>query len=437
MKKKAIPFILLALIVIGFSYLYVRLPIINGYAAKNMCSCVFIDGRKPDFVQKNDLNFSFLKYTQHHIDTAQHFVESSFWGLRPKRAYYNSKLGCALIHSTKNIEQFKNFNFDKKGIKYTENSDLKIELSDNNELLQQALDNHFANKKINTKAVLVVHKNKLIAEQYAQGYTTETRFLGWSMAKSITSTLVGILVKEGKINIHKTIDEPLWKNDGRREITWHHVLQMSTGIAWEEDYGSISDVTKMLYTEDDVYKTAIQNKLEFPVGTVFEYSSGSSNILAGQIRKILGNDELYWQYPYRQLFAKLGAKSMLLESDAKGTFVGSSYPWGTARDWAKYGLLYLQNGKWNNEQIITKEWVKYTQTPASNSNGKYGAQFWLHTAEEFPDVPSDMYFADGFQGQRVFIIPSKELVIVRFGLSSNGKVDFNQFIKEVIESLEE
>jgi len=434
MKKLSIGTLFLALS-FGVYYLYVRLPIINGYAAKNMCSCLFVSDRTPELVKENELNFSFLKYTSHTVDTVNKTVESSFFGFRTRKAYYNSDVGCALVNSSENVAKFKVLDFEKKQISYQVNAAFKKDLETKNTELNKVVADHIQNKKANTTALLVIHKNELIAEQYNKGFTKKSRFLGWSMAKSIMSTLVGILVKEGKIKIEDAINEPSWQNDERKNITWNNVLQMSTGIKWEENYGSISDVTKMLYTQDDVYTTAVRNQLEFPINSYYEYSSGSSNILAGQIKKQFSTEEEYLAFPYQKLFSKLGMKSMLLETDPNGTFIGSSYAWATARDWAKYGLLYLHNGACNNEQILPIDWAKYTATPAKNSNGKYGAQFWLHTAKEFPDVPSDLYFADGFQGQRVFILPSKNLVVVRFGLHSDGEVDFNKLLKEIIEAL--
>ena len=127
---------------------------------------------------------------------------------------------------------------------------------------------------------------------------------------------------------------------------------------------------------------------------------------------------------------------MVLETDPSGTIVGSSYAWATPRDWAKYGLLYLKNGKVADQQIFPDWWAEYTATPAEGSEGKYGAQFWKQNDEEYPNVPKDMYFADGFQGQRIFIIPSKNIVVVRFGLANKGDISYDQLLKEIIEAIE-
>lgn len=440
--KKTLKYILPLLLVgilFGGYYLYVRLPIINGYASKNLCSCIFVSGRSQAQAEANELNFSFIKFTSNIVDTIEHSVTSSFFGFRPQKSFYNKKVGCALVNNEENIEGFQNLDFSKETIHYEEDSTLKINLNEENNNLKKVVDHHFTEVEgeviKNTTALLVVHNNELIVERYAKGFTKENRFLGWSMAKSIMSTLVGILVKEKGLDINASLKIAEWANDNRKDITLNNVLQMSTGIKWVEDYGSISNVTKMLYTNDDVYSAAIANELEFPVGTNYNYSSGSSNILSGQIKSYFTTKEDYLLFPYKSLFSKLGMKSMLLETDPKGLFIGSSYAWATARDWARYGMFYEQEGTWNGNQILPVGWTSYTSTPAINSNGVYGAQFWLHTKAGFPDVPSDLYFADGFQGQRIFIIPSKNLVVVRFGLTSKGSVDFNQLLKKIIENL--
>ena len=165
------------------------------------------------------------------------------------------------------------------------------------------------------------------------------------MAKSIMSSLTGILVQKGKIDINQPTGIETWQNDERKNITWKHLLQMNSGLEWEENYGAISDVTKMLYSEDDIYSFAVNHKLDGTIGKTWKYSSGTSNILSGLIRKQLADDEAYLNFANKELFNWIGAESMVLEADPTGTIVGSSYAWGTPRDWAKYGLLYLQNGK--------------------------------------------------------------------------------------------
>ena len=442
---KIMAFILLLGILFGFYYLYIRLPIINGYAAKNMCSCVFVAGREQKEIEAKDLNFSFIKYVSNTIDYQNKTVTSSFLGMRSQKAFYNEKTGCSLVTAGKpfdltalNITPAKPEAISSLFADFDNLEPLPKKVNQNK--LKAAIDNHFTevegeNPK-NTRAIVVLYGNQLIAEQYAEGFDKNTKQLGWSMAKSIMNTLVGILIKKGEIELHKTTGIEKWQNDNRKNITWNQLLQMNSGLKWEEDYGSISDVTKMLYTEDDVYSFAVNHKLDGTPGKPWKYSSGTSNILSGLIRKQLADDGAYLNFANKELFNWIGAESMVLETDPSGTIVGSSYAWATPRDWAKYGLLYLKNGKVADQQIFPEWWTEYTASPAEGSEEKYGAQFWRQNNEEYPNVPKDMYFADGFQGQRIFIIPSKNIVVVRFGLANKGDISYDQLLKEVIEAIE-
>lgn len=441
---KIIAVILLLGILFGFYYLYDRLPVINGYAAKNMCSCVFVAGREQKEIETKDLNFSFIKYASNTIDYQNKTVTSSFLGMRSQKAFYNEKTGCSLVNNGQpfntesiDIQLPKKLTLSAAFVDFASKNDIPVNI--NKEKIQNAVDNHFIevegeNPK-NTRAIVVLYGNQLIAEKYAEGFDKNTKQLGWSMAKSIMSTLTGILVQKGKIDINQPTGIETWQNDERKNITWKHLLQMNSGLEWEENYGAISDVTKMLYTEDDVYSFAVNHKLDGTIGKTWKYSSGTSNILSGLIRKQLDNDEAYLNFANKELFNWIGAESMVLEADPAGTIVGSSYAWATPRDWAKYGLLYLQNGKVADQQILPIWWAEFTASPAEGSENKYGAQFWKQNDEEFPSVPKDMYFADGFQGQRIFIIPSKNIVVVRFGLSNKGDISYDKLLKEIIEAV--
>jgi len=177
------------------------------------------------------------------------------------------------------------------------------------------------------------------------------------------------------------------------------------------------------------------NKLVAEPTEVWNYSSGTTNLLSGILRKQFNTHQAYLDFPYEALIDKIGMNSMLLETDLVGNYVLSSYGWATTRDWAKFGLLYLHKGEWNGERIFAESWVDYVSKPTANSNGTYGGHFWLNAEGKYPDVPRDVYSANGFQGQRVFIIPSKELVVVRTGLSEQTDEQFNTLLKEIIQSI--
>ncbi|MBL7762007.1 MAG: serine hydrolase, partial [Chitinophagaceae bacterium] len=299
-----------------------------------------------------------------------------------------------------------------------------------------------AEARIHTQAALVVYKGQIVAEKYAPGFNKDTRLIGWSMGKSITSALIGILVKQGKLDISKPAPVAEWKNDNdpRHAITLQNLLQQTTGLDFEENYSKPSGATNMLFKRGDMAAYAANSPLKHKPGSTFYYSSGNSNILARIVRTTVGEKD-YESFLFNELFYKIGMNDFIFEPDASGTFVGSSYPFGTARDYARFGLLYLNDGVWNGERILPEGWVKQTTTPAvANNEKEYGFQFWLNgiSAENpqqhiYPNVHADMFYADGYNGQRIYIIPSRQLVVVRLGLH---KFDENKFLEAVLDAVE-
>ena len=169
---------------------------------------------------------------------------------------------------------------------------------------------------------------------------------------------------------------------------------------------------------------------------IWNYSSGTTNLLSGILRQQFRTHQEYLDFPYRDLIDKIGAHSMLIEAAVAGNYVGSSYGWANTRDWARFGQLYLDRGQWNGEQLFKPEWVDYIVTPTALSNGIYGAHFWLNSSGKFPDVPRDMYSMNGFQGQYVFVIPSKSLIVVRTGLAEEPEFDINGFLSNLVKAIE-
>jgi CubicO group peptidase (beta-lactamase class C family) len=167
----------------------------------------------------------------------------------------------------------------------------------------------------------------------------------------------------------------------------------------------------------------------------WNYSSGTTNLLSGILRNQFKTHQEYLDFWYASLLDKIGMNSAIIETDMAGNFVGSSYGWATTRDWAKFGLLYLHKGNWNGEQLFDESWANYVATPTNTSNGEYGAHFWLNAGSKFPDVPKDMYYASGFQGQMVAVFPSHDLVIVRMGVTEDPEFDFNGLLSGVVGSL--
>jgi CubicO group peptidase (beta-lactamase class C family) len=445
MKKILYTLLIVFLLALGFGgkYLIDRSPIFTGFAAKDMASCLFVAGRSQESIEAVDLNFSLVKMASLKVDTLAKTVTATFLGFGEQTAVYRQGIGCALVadedfdkaRSMRSIvsvyPRYPETVYWPVGDKMRE----EIPANINKEKLDKALADALAEG--NTRGIVVAYDTSFMTEVYANGFDKNTPLLGWSMTKSINSALIGVLVKEGKLSVDEAAPIDEWKNDDRKNISLRSLLNMTSGLEWVEDYGDISDATIMLYNRGDVAKYAINKDMAFPPDSVWYYSSGTSNILAAIVKRNFEDPQQYLDFPRKALFNRIGMRSAIMETDAVGTYIASSYTYANTRDWARFGLLYLYNGVWNNDTIFPADWIDFTTKEAPNSNGEYGAQFWLNkTGHELPDAPKDTYFADGFHGQRVYIIPSKHLVIVRLGESKKGEFDYNKFVSAVLEAFE-
>ena len=281
-----------------------------------------------------------------------------------------------------------------------------------------------------TRALLVVHRGKLVVERYAPGFGPDRRFHSQSITKSIVHALVGILVRQKTLDLDAPAPVAAWQrpNDPRRDITLRHLMTMSSGLAFTESYFNpfSSDVLPMLFGEarGDIAAHAASYPLMEAPGTHWSYSSGTTNLVSGLVRQAVGDSrEGYLNFMRRELFVPLGMTSALPEFDARGTFVGSSFLHATPRDFARFGLLYLRDGLWNGRRIFPEGWVDFARTPLGHeSRGIYGAHFWLNAGRPHNGVPRliehappDMFMARGHRGQLIAVVPSKDLVLVRFG----------------------
>jgi CubicO group peptidase (beta-lactamase class C family) len=441
--RKRIGIISLIVILLSWGIItqYPKLYIATGYGAKCLASGVFLAGRDPQKVIEQDLNFSIIRYTSSKIDYEKKMVSTSFWGYFTQSAIYREGLGCCLINNTP-LDSLMKKRFSLPGhdsdavskIPWPNGDRVKdtLFLELNKSRLDSTINSAFDEEK-RTAAVVVVYKGEMVGEKYwkEKGINQDTRLWGWSMNKSIVNALLGILVKKGKINVNESAPVPEWMADQRRNITISELMRMSSGLKWDESYGSASDATNMLFRQSDSYKSSISAPFSKEPDLIWMYSSGTANILSGLIRNTIKNDRDYYMFPYEELFYKTGMYSMVLEADGAGTFVGASYGYANARDWARFGLLYYRNGVWNGDTILPKGWVDFTRTPAKASGGKYGALFWLNHAHQLKDAPVDTYSCQGHRGQRVFIIPSRNLIVVRLGFSQEN-FNQNEFLKEIL-----
>jgi CubicO group peptidase (beta-lactamase class C family) len=443
MKKntKILWLIIVAILATVAVWQYPKLNLISGFAAKNMASTVFLSNRTQESVEHNDHDVPLVRLANSEYETSSRSAFAQVYGLMKRKAVCEEGVGCVLI----NDEFEKRINFEIPERRY-EPSSLPYPYGNGNEIdtlfpnidyaaLSTAFDNTF-NDTAKTRTALVLYRGHVIAERYDEGFTKNTRILGWSMTKSVLATLYGIMEYQGKLSINDPVPLPSWQNDERKDITLNHLLRMQSGLAWEEDYSTISDVTRMLFSDSNMAVAQSTKNVVAPPTEIWNYSSGTSNLLSGILRTKFLNYQMYLNYPYKSLIDRIGMHSMLLETDLAGNFVGSSYGWANTRDWGKFGLLYLNKGDWNGTQLFDPSWVSYVSTPTKNSNGTYGAHFWLNAQGKYPDVPRDLYSANGYQGQYVFIIPSKDLVIVRTGLAEEPEFDANNFLSEIIAAIQ-
>jgi len=461
--------IALIIVLVGAGgYLSDTLPIGTGHAAKTVCSNVFISGRDAEDVFKEDitpLHFLFA-ITDFKIDPDEKSVSADAFGFAERKAIYRQGYGCTVVNGLTEDELRQQKIADVKSSAYSPEQRsrrpwpvgnhgpvVSLPAGVDEQKLAEAMDAAFAEPDPEnlrkTRAVVVVYDGQLIAEHYAPGFSLNTSQLGWSMSKSVTNALVGVLVQQGKLELHRPAPVTEWQKTGdpRQKITLDQLLRMSTGLAFSEEYAPFSDAVYMFYDSYDFAAYAAKKPLEAAPDSKWHYSSGTANIIARIVRQTIEKEHPnYYEYLYRNLFHKIGMLSIIMEPDPSGTFVGSSYMFATPRDWARFGLLYLQDGVWDGERILPEGWVKYTTTPTPRApRGEYGALFWLNAGAPsdssdriMASVPVDLFFARGFQEQRVFVVPSKNLVLVRFGATSDKNAwNDEAFVASIMAALPE
>lgn len=428
--------ILAAALAAFYFLLYPKLEIISGYNAKILCSCLFVSEMERGEIVNVDLGFGPLWMATNEVDHDTKTVESTVLGFHPKKALYREGLGCTLIHDIDEAE-VRNATLDRSRVQYAANiwpDRLVVPEGELREAMATGFDPP-DQRVLNTRALLVVKHGKLIGEMYAEGFDLNSELPGWSMMKSVNSAIVGLLVKDGRLKLDAPAPVEGWEKDARAEITLRHLLNMSSGLEWNEDYSTVSTATVMLYGTDDMGAYAAGMPPEHPAGENWYYSSGTSNILSMITADAFKSKDEYRRYVFDRLFGPLGMKNFTVETDASGTFVGSSYGYGSARDWAKFALLYQNEGHWNGTQILDTSWVEFSRTPIAASGGKYGAQFWTNGDNGFENYGEDSYWLGGFQGKQVSIHPAEDLIVVRIGVTYNKEDNgFDGLIGRIIDA---
>jgi CubicO group peptidase (beta-lactamase class C family) len=447
--KRILWLLLIVLMALITWFAWPRVPIITAFAAKGMCSSIFLAEKSPEQVSAEDLSFFPISLAKCKIDYKEKSVTATVFGLGKRKVVFREGLGAVIVlDKPEDVLRADTFTIPDPGYSQDtipwplgdvmpESLPVGVDYEKLKRILDEAIDAPGDAPFKKTLGVAVVYNNELIGEDYLDGYNAWTKFHGWSMTKSVTGAMAGALVKEGKMDVKKTTGFPEWADDERKNITIENILHMSSGLDWVENYFTISEATVMLMQSDDMLASVMENELLHEPGTFWSYSSGDANLLSGLLRNAIGDREAYLGYAYTHIFHRIGMLNTVVETDASGLFVASSFSYGSTRDWARFGLLFQNQGIFEGDTVLTPEWVDYMTTAAPASDGYYASTFWLKESKEertLVDVPDDIFFADGFLGQRVYVIPSKKLVVVRMGYSlSNFNV--NDFLKDIIATL--
>ncbi|MDN3275729.1 serine hydrolase [Frankia sp. RB7] len=416
--------------------------IATGFIADTLCSETFVSGLDPqrNFAETTDAmpGVGLLTWAMDfQVDRARKDVTVTLFGIGRSHAVYREGLGCTLEHG-RGIADVALPPDDKQPALLPEIAGPGL-VPPQNEELSAALDRAFTEPAQppyrRTRAIVVMKAGRVIAERYADGVGPETQLLGFSMTKSVMSALTGILVRQGKLKLDGPAPIAAWQNpdDPRHAITVDQLLRHTAGIALgsslEAWIGSaLEPVNTMKFVEDDMAAYAASMPLATAPGKVWNYHDGNFLMLAHLIRNAAGGKpEDALAFARRELFAPLGMNHVTLQLDGAGTIEGSSEMLASARDWARFGQLYLDDGVAGGKRILPEGWVNYSATATPNAWVGIGAGFWTNQGDSFGAKfrikhgwPRDAFFAKGTIGQYTIVIPSERLVIVRLGRSPNA-----------------
>ena len=413
-----------------FGQIYV--PSGTGITAKQICSLTFVSNLDPERARAlytDPILGNASQLLRVRIDDEAGTVTASALGVAFRQtAIHREGLGCTLVHDPGAFDLALALPRSGQPDLMTLDTDWRDAHFDD-AALNAALDLAFTDDGRNTLAALVMLDGRLIAERYAEGITPETPLPGWSMTKSFAATLAGVLVQRGLLDVHAEGLVPDLAANGREAITVDHLLRMTGGLDGFETGDGFDPASQMLFTQTDMaYYAANRNAIHAP-GEHWDYQSGDTILVGSALGAYLGDTVPERQATLRQwLLDPLGMNHSVVEADEAGTLKLSSYMYASARDWARMAQLYLDDGRAGGEQIIPPNWASYVTSPTPHSRGRYGAGFWLNNR----GLPADAFMMDGFQSQRVVIIPSESLAIVRLGATNGVYEDTTGFVNAVI-----
>jgi hypothetical protein len=425
------------------------LPLAAAYAAKVTASAVFVSGRTVESVLAEELapdaplEAGIRLLLKLEVDEDERTVRARI-GKAEAVVVTTRNLGCTLavapeqaaVLAERGVPELAGLRAPDEGVDFPAGEripPLPDQPGIDVEAVRRAVRDAFLEPKRRatrrTRAVVVVHAGRLIEERYADGYDAAMPLPGWSMSKTIAGLLVGLRAHEGKLDLQQapgTVDWPT--GDERRAIRLHHLLSMTSGLAWNESYSDPeSTALRMLFGSADSGAAAAAAAKQSAPGTEFRYSSGSTNLLCREFRATFADARESWSYARDRLFAPLGMRRAVLETDAAGNLVGSSFGFATARDWARLGMLFVGDNA--GGRVVPPEVIAAMCAPAPGTDGRYGRQLWLNVdpdgegprSRPWPGLPTDAVALLGFQGQYVYALPSLRVVVVRLGCTKSGE----------------
>jgi len=433
----------------------------TGYTSHVLCSDIFVSGQdlQRDYAE-NIAASPALRPIQwamsHDVDRGQREVRVRVFGAYETRSIYRDGLGCLNVNGEAAADAPEPASFESEPLPAPLLGDIAgpgiVESTDPG--LKAAIDSAFAAAGESahrwTHAVVIVHEGRVIAERYAPGWSVDTPVNAWSASKSVTNALIGILVRQGKLAVNQPAPIAAWQapGDRRHAITVDNLLRMQSGLALGNSLSvGISSgwntAARTLFNEPDQAGFAQQAELEAAPGTVWTYTDSNSHLLARLVRDAAGGHAAdVLRFARRELFAPLGMRHMTLELDATGTPIGAVLMFAPARDWARIGLLFLNDGVVGGKRILPEGWVRYSAQPTPNAPFGYGAHWWTNagTSEGAQrrvswGMPPDSFFASGSLGQYVVVVPSERLVVTRFGVTHDPFLAMREIARLVADTI--
>jgi CubicO group peptidase (beta-lactamase class C family) len=417
--------------------------------SRSLCGAAFISHVDPDrlFHEEQLPNMRGIGWAlRYRVDNNQHEVRTTVLGGFGARAVYRQGLGCVLLHgddATPNPDGLGVARRNTAGDVTDPWGTHVVEATD--PAIRAALDLAFSEphplNPRHTKGIVVLHEGKLIAERYAAGYGPDTPIWGHSLSKSVTQALVGILVGEGKLRVDQRAGLP-----AHPDVTVDQLLRMDSGLPFDETDGPLNPMTRMFFLESDMARYAGTVPLVHAPGTAWAYSNLGYVLLSRVAMDTAGAGDAVAAetFIHDELFAPLGMRHAVIETDVAGTPVGSSHVYASTRDFARFGQLYLDDGIVDGRRILPEGWVAYSHSQTLDTG--YGAGFWTNLVEQgtvpvwdapwgLPALPKDMFFARGAFGQYIVIVPSEHLVVARLGISVNGGTAIGEVVAKIIAAL--